>query len=639
MKTSRSILATRIAAAAAILCVAPSLHAAERYWIGPKANTAPFNSSDNWSTNYGGAGGAGVPGAGDNAKFTLAGTYTVDFSALSPTNTNLEIQLGTVSFDLVGQTYTLSGVVEVGFSGSPSGTIARLTLYNGTLDVDTNGDNIEIGTLDKDGFLTVSTNATIGAGGTNPDILIGNSADGTLTINNGGVVNSATGQFGLASLLSTGTATVTGPGSQWINAGAFVIGSSGTGTLTVSSGATTSGSGSQIGSGGSSTGTATVTGAGSSWTEAGSFTVGNFGAGTLTISAGATMSVASSAFIAGQGGSFGTVSVSGTGSRWTIGADLTVGGFGQGSLTISAAGQVTCAALVLGNLNSAGTEGTVTISGTGSSLTASGAADIGDADIGTLTVSSGGLLVTKAGANIGNASTGVGNVTVTGTNALWMNTGTINVAALGFGTLTVSAGGTVMTDSLSINNPAGAPLGTLNFDGGSILISGSFTNGGVFNHTEGSLQVVGNFQANAAPGAFTINGATNADLPTLDLIGTGTTTNITSLTVGGTHRGQLQLRDARSLNLGANAISLGAAAGGEGTVNVESGAILITTGTLAVGGSGINAGGAGTLLIDGGTVQVGPLRLQSGGVVNLERGVLAVDSVPALNGVFNWTSG
>ena len=68
--------------------------------------------------------------------------------------------------------------------------------------------------------------------------MVGGQGTGTLTIQDGGTVNSAGGGSVGLSAGSTGTVTVTGPGSSWINgpSGGLNIGSFGTGTLTIANG-------------------------------------------------------------------------------------------------------------------------------------------------------------------------------------------------------------------------------------------------------------------------------------------------------------------------------------------------------------------------------------------------------------------
>ena len=627
----------RILTATVAVLLACPLHAADRHWLDT-SGTAQFNSLVNWSATSGGASGASVPAAADVANFDLAGTYTVEF-AIAHTNTSLEVEAGTVTFDLSNNTYTLSSQVRIGVTGGAS--TARLTLFDGTLDVDTDGDDLTIGWVDADGFLTVSTGATVGAGGTNPDIRLGDAGDGTLTINNGGVVNSTTATFGLSSNLSTGAATVTGLGSQWNNSGAFTVGSTGSGTLTVQNGATISGANSIIAASGDSIGTATVSGAGSRWTESAAFSVGNLGVGSLTISSGGEMTVATDATIAGSADSFGTVTITGTDSRWTIGGALIVANSGQASLTIASGGEVASATLRVGDNNSATTEGDVAITGAGSMLRVTGVADVGDDDLGSLTVSSGGALVTLAGLDLGNNAQGVGEITVTGPGAQWANTGALNVAALGTGTLNVSNGGAVTTSTLNLSDPAGGGIGTLNFDGGTIT-TGNFTRAlaAPLNWTDGTLHIA-NGTFNNASASLIINGADTADLPTLRLSGnsTGAGFGATTLTVGSTRAGALEITGIATLSV-TNVVT-GTQDTGSGTITVSgSGAQLVVAGSIGIGGTSGSAGGTGVLNISaGGAVTANSFDLWSRGTVNLDGGTLNTFLFDSDGGVFNFNSG
>ena len=117
---------------------------------------------------------------------------------------------------------------------------------------------------------------------------------------------------------SQGTATVSGAGSTWTNSGTIQVGALGTGALTIENGGTVnSGGGGSIGLSAGSTGSVTVTGPGSTWnnTPGGGLNIGSFGTGTLTIANGGTV-IDNTAFAAniGEGvGSQGTVMVTGAG--------------------------------------------------------------------------------------------------------------------------------------------------------------------------------------------------------------------------------------------------------------------------------------------------------------------------------------
>ena len=143
-------------------------------------------------------------------------------------------------------------------------------------------------------------------------VVVGGLGTGTLTIQDGGTVNSAGGSVGL-SAGSTGTVTVTGPGSTWINgpSGGLNIGSFGTGTLTIANGGRvidTTPLVTNIGNGAGSQGTVTVTGAGSLWSDIAGFNIGNSGTGTLTIADGGIVA-APTVMIATNAGAIGTLNI------------------------------------------------------------------------------------------------------------------------------------------------------------------------------------------------------------------------------------------------------------------------------------------------------------------------------------------
>ena len=121
---------------------------------------------------------------------------------------------------------------------------------------------------------------------------------------------------------SRGTATVSGAGSTWTNTDTIVVGGLGTGTLIIQNGgAVNSGGGGSVGLSVGSTGTVTVTGPGSIWNNSpgGGLNIGSFGTGTLTIANGGTV-INNTAFTANIGngaGSQGTVTVTGAGSTWS----------------------------------------------------------------------------------------------------------------------------------------------------------------------------------------------------------------------------------------------------------------------------------------------------------------------------------
>jgi len=122
-------------------------------------------------------------------------------------------------------------------------------------------------------------------------LTVGNTGIGALTVSDGGVVSNTFGIIGFG-LGSTGTAMVTGMSTAWTNGSSLMVGVVGTGTLTVSDGGVVSNTFGYIGVNAGSTGNATVTGANSTWANSNILAVvGSSGTGTLTVSDGGRVSV------------------------------------------------------------------------------------------------------------------------------------------------------------------------------------------------------------------------------------------------------------------------------------------------------------------------------------------------------------
>ena len=114
---------------------------------------------------------------------------------------------------------------------------------------------------------TVTPNSTEirGGGATALNLIVGSNGTGMLVIQNGGTLTDIGGFVGNLPG-SQGTVTVSGAGSTWTNIGTLVVGGLGTGTLTIQNGGTVnSGGGGSVGLSAGSTGTVTVTGPGSTW--------------------------------------------------------------------------------------------------------------------------------------------------------------------------------------------------------------------------------------------------------------------------------------------------------------------------------------------------------------------------------------
>ncbi len=185
-------------------------------------------------------------------------------------------------------------------------------------------------------------------------IQVGAFGNGTLLIEEGGVVSSYANFIG-ASGGSVGAATVTGVGSQLISTSDTHVGFQGEGSLIVENGGTVTSNSGYIGTfptgspnpfpGGD--GHVVVRDAGSAWNVAGSFAVGWRRIGVLDIENGGTVTSGSSVIGAELSTGQGEVTVTGTGSTWTVNGDLFLGGWpintptpATGLLTVADGGTV-----------------------------------------------------------------------------------------------------------------------------------------------------------------------------------------------------------------------------------------------------------------------------------------------------------
>jgi T5SS/PEP-CTERM-associated repeat protein len=115
-----------------------------------------------------------------------------------------------------------------------------------------------------------------------PVLGVGYQGNGSMTVGGGICVSSGLGILG-DRLGSTGLATITGAGSQWLNSTDFSVGSNGSGKLIIDAGGKVSNTTGYIGQWSDSTSTATVTGKGSQWANGNTLNVGYSGSGTLTV--------------------------------------------------------------------------------------------------------------------------------------------------------------------------------------------------------------------------------------------------------------------------------------------------------------------------------------------------------------------
>jgi outer membrane autotransporter protein len=465
---------------------------------------------------------------------------------------------------------------------------------------------------------TINTVTTLspqigGAGATAQNLGVGRSGPGALVIQPGGTLVTslvAVGNFPGG----VGTMTVTGATANWLNAGSIVIGGQGTGTLLIEGGGTVDSGGGSIGLSVGSTGTVTVTGPGSTWISriSGGMNVGSFGTGSLTIANGGkviNLSIDEDPIVSNIGNgpdSQGTVTVTGAGSSWSSSHGTNIGNRGRGTLTIADGGIVIGPAVIA---NTVGAIGTLNIgAGAGDAATAPGA----------MTAQS---IVFGAGS---------GAINFNHTSAGYVFAPTIS----GNGTVTMLAGTTIFTGDSTYTGRSIIHAGTLQLgDGGTTgSITGNVTNHGIFAINrldafsfDGVISGSGAFEQNGIgttvlTGANTYTGGTtlNAGIAQIAHDGNFGAPGGTLAFNGGTLRTTASLTTTRATTLGAKG----------GTIETQSG-VLTHNGTVS-GSGALAKTGPGTLVLGvnnsytGGTV-LKDGRINLGQSVALGSGTLAMN--------------
>jgi len=594
---------------------------------------------------------------GHNDSLVVSGSLLVGSGPLEQGGGVIEVTsssaLGVTEFSQLGGGFlqldsgarlTATGRPDYGFANN--GTLTTSTA--GAVGVVLQGSGlIDGGTLTSGGFVNIG----VDGGGTPANVTV--MAAGTVTDTHS-YLNSGPTSFG--------SLTLTGPGTQWIDAGSttdlqntsgyMLVGHNelgtalpyaGTAGLTVTNGATLTEQGyAMIGANADSAGVANVS-SGGVWNiglaSHGFLLVGASGTGSLDIAGGTVAVGAKGTFVSngttnvGGGigigrfvGGVGTVTVDG--GLLSSAAGIAVGKQGAGALSVINQGTVQVTAQGIGVGNTSGASGTVLVSGLGSEIITSGTGTgngigIGQSGgVGAMTIASGAtVLVNASGISVGQNAGGIGSLVIGGNGAL-LSVGTATNGlgigeAGGAGLISVQTGGTVVVDSVAAGIGVGNGAGST----GSLVIGGA---GALF--SEGSAATGLGAGLNGGTGVIEVNsGGTLAVDSANSGIGLGETTGSSgTLVVSGA--GAIV-----SLGTANTGISVGANGGtgllevlNGGTVSLASGGIGVgdglSTGTVLISGSGaqlqLGVGATGGIGITNGLIEV----LGGGGIANAGTG-------------------
>ncbi|MGJ8657350.1 MAG: autotransporter-associated beta strand repeat-containing protein [Akkermansiaceae bacterium] len=406
-----------------------------------------------------------------------------------------------------------------------------------------------------------------------------------------------------------GTAQVTSAGAETLN---LILGNSTSGGLSVSGSGTLN--------------------------SADFLTVGNNGVGTLDISSGGSVTAVNSSIAQGTGS--GTTTVSGSGSMLNLSNDLTSGSTGTGILNILSQGTVENSGLAL--IGSAGTaNGTVNVTGAGSTWTANDYLAVGSSGTGILSITNGGSVSVGSIGDIGSYASGNGTLNVNGVGSQYIQTGggdlSLAIGYEGTGSATISNGGHInhssVTEDLLIASESGS-TGTLNIggaSGASATVAGTVDATGI---TGGSGSATVNFNHTNSNYALTNDGTTSGTAVVLsgsvavNHTGSGSTT----LNGANTYTGDTTINDGTLYLDGSitsdTTVEAGGTLSGSG---ISSGAVLVKSGaTIAPGNS------PGTLTVDSLDLEAGAtVNIELGGALLLNFDLLSIENSASLDGILD----
>jgi T5SS/PEP-CTERM-associated repeat protein/autotransporter-associated beta strand protein len=320
-------------------------------------------------------------------------------------------------------------------------------------------------------------------------------------------------------------------------------------------------------------------------------------------------------FLGRDPGSNGTATITDSGSKWTIYSLLRVGYFGSGSLNIEAGGQVSSPDCIVGD--NSGSTGAVTVVGTGSMWTNNGDLLVGGTGSGTLTVSDGGMVIINHGL-------------YTSLNSL-------------FGNGTISTNGVVLDVDLLFDSTHGLQKaiafgsgGTINLNQNEDGVLGAGYNG------NGTIRIAEGITVESLAGFL---GYQSGSMGTATVTGIGSKwDNSRDLFIGHLGNGTLNIEMGGQVHnsdgiLGYQSGSTGTATvSGNGSQWSNRGYLYVGydgTGTLNIG----NGNGSGGMALIG-VLYLG-LRRTASGICNLNGGTLQVGHISRGSGSanFNWSDG
>ncbi len=286
-----------------------------------------------------------------------------------------------------------------------------------------------------------------------------------------------------------------------------------------------------------------------------------------------TAAIPAAGVVAQGTGSTATVTLSNN-SVWNSAGSIGVGqnDNSTGTLNVLSGSQVNIintvgGGLFIGHIGS-GARGFLLIDGAGSAVNSVANVYVGGSGgTGSVTVQNGGLLhadgFINAGGHTGGPTTATGTITITGPGSAMTAGQDINIGFIGRGTLNLLAGATATAGGAFRIGTLATGTGTATIDGaGTSITAASMTVGDA---GTGTLSLLGGATATAG-GAFSV-GASATGVGTALIDGAGTSLTAASMTVGDAGAGTLTIANQATVNA-AGGTTIAAQAGSTGTLNI-----------------------------------------------------------------------
>jgi T5SS/PEP-CTERM-associated repeat protein/autotransporter-associated beta strand protein len=324
-------------------------------------------------------------------------------------------------------------------------------------------------------------------------------------------------------------------------------------------------------------GNLTISGSSATITNSGNLVVGTSSGSiaTLSITDGADVK-ASSAYVAYSADSTGSLTISGSGSTLSLSSNLYVAYYGTGDMTITDGATVKASSLTIGRY--ADSIGTITVSGSGSALTLSSNLIIGYSGTGDMTITDS-ATVTTSKIIVAYSSDSTGSLTIGGGATVY----TSQIVATGSGTLVLDGATLVATSNQSSyisgfdgDNGGGVTIEsggvTFNTKSYNITISTSLSGDGALTKTgSGTLTLTGD---------NTYSGGTTVSTGTLSVYGGTISHDSADIIIGDTTTASMTVLSSATVT--ASSIILGNSTGGYGYLTVSDSTLVvgqITTGS------------------------------------------------------------